>query len=76
MPWAKTLDLSVKYNLRLAGSAKIEFSADVYNVLNTVNISGYNVTRGASNQIQFGSTFVTRSAAPPRQFQFGVRYLW
>ena len=76
LPWAKTLDLSIKYNLKLVGNAKIEFSADVYNVLNAVNTSGYNVTRGASNQIQFGSTFVTRSAAPPRQFQFGVRYLW
>lgn len=76
LPWAKTVDLSIKYNLKLAGSSKIELSADIYNVLNTENISGYNVTRGASNQIQFGSTFIKRSAAPPRQFQFGVRYLW
>ncbi|GAB2790849.1 TonB-dependent receptor [Rhabdobacter roseus] len=76
LPWAKTLDLSVKYALPVVGKSRLELSADVFNVLNTTNISGYNVTRGASNQIQYGSTFVVRSAAPPRQFQFGVRYFW
>lgn len=77
LPWAKTLDLSVKYKIRVLGeNGRIELSADVYNVLNTTNISGFNVTRGASNQFQFEGAFVTRSAAPPRQFQFGVRYFW
>ncbi|WP_165933451.1 TonB-dependent receptor [Arundinibacter roseus] len=75
LPWAKTLDLSARYVLSF-GKTSMEISADVFNVLNTQNISGFNVTRGASNQIQYGDTFVTRSAAPPRQFQFGVRYFW
>ncbi len=77
LPWAKTLDLSIKYNIRVLGeNGRLELSADVYNVLNTTNISGFNVTRGASNQFQTEGSFVTRSAAPPRQFQFGVRYFW
>jgi hypothetical protein len=78
LPWAKTVDLSVKYTVYLFGRPRLEVSADVYNVLNTVNISGYNVVRGSSNQFQIGprgSGITTRSAAPPRQFQFGLRYV-
>ena len=79
LPWAKTVDLSVKYTVRLLGRPRLELSADVYNVLNTQNISGYNVVRGSSNQFQIGprgSGITTRSAAPPRQFQFGARYVF
>lgn len=77
LPWAKTLDLSIKYTIHIKRKPALELSADVFNLLNTVNISGFGVTRGNSNQFQFGtSSFVTRSAAPPRQFQFGLRYIW
>lgn len=77
LPWGKTLDLSVKYTFKINGKPSVELSADVFNVLNTENITGFGVTRGNSNQAQFGTTtFVTRSAAPPRQFQFGLRYIW
>ncbi len=78
LPWAKTVDLSVKYTVRVLGRPRLEISADVYNVLNAENISGYNVVRGSSNQFQVGprgSGITTRSAAPPRQFQFGLRYI-
>ena len=78
LPWAKTVDLSVKYTIRVLGKPRLEISADVYNVLNAENISGYNVVRGSSNQFQLGprgSGITTRSAAPPRQFQFGLRYV-
>ena len=79
LPWAKTVDLSVKYTVRLLGRPRLEISADVYNVLNTQNISGFNVVRGSSNQFQTGprgSGITVRSAAPPRQFQFGARYVF
>lgn len=79
LPWAKTVDLSVKYTVRLFGRPRLEISADVYNLLNTQNISGFNVVRGSSNQFQIGprgSGITTRSAAPPRQFQFGLRYVF
>lgn len=76
LPWANTLDLSVKYTLM----KHFEFSADIFNVLNAANYSGFNVTRGASNQFQVGAkstnTFVIRSASAPRQFQFGIRYVF
>ncbi len=76
LPWANNLDLSIKYTLM----KHFEMSADVFNVLNAVNYSGFNVTRGASNQFQVGSkstnTYVWRAASAPRQFQFGVRYVF
>ncbi len=80
LPSATTFDFSAKYKIKLAGTQGIELSADIYNLLNTENLSGYNVTRGSSNITQFGpqtsNTFIKRSAAPPRQFQFGLRYIW
>jgi outer membrane receptor for ferrienterochelin and colicin len=74
LPWANTLDLSIKYTLL----KHFEFSADIFNVLNAANYSGFNVVRGNSNQFQVGAkstnTFVVKAASAPRQFQFGIRY--
>ena len=76
LPWANTLDLSIKYTL----FKHFEFSADIFNVLNAANYSGFNVVRGNSNQFQVGAkstnTFVVKAASAPRQFQFGVRYVF
>jgi outer membrane receptor protein involved in Fe transport len=80
LPWARTVDISVKYTVPLIRKHGLELSADVYNVLNTQNLSGYNVVRGSSNQFQVGprelGLTTIRSAAPPRQFQFGARYVF
>ncbi len=76
LPWANTLDLSVKYTLL----KHFELSADIFNVLNAANYSGFNVVRGNSNQFQVGAkstnTFVVKAASAPRQFQFGARYVF
>lgn len=80
LPWATTFDLSIRYQIKLSGSNIIEFSADIFNVFNAQNFSGYNTTRGVSNLSQVGpmssNTFRFLSAAPPRQFQFGARYIF
>lgn len=80
LPWATTFDLSVRYQLRLHGSHRIEFSSDIFNILNAQNWSGYNTTRTVSNLSQIGpkssNTYRLYSASPPRQFQFGVRYIF
>jgi outer membrane receptor for ferrienterochelin and colicin len=81
LPWAVTFDLSVKYYLQLKRSnQKIEFTADVFNIFNAQNWSGFNTTRNISNQTQVGppdaNTFRLLSASPPRQFQFGARYIF
>ena len=80
LPWATTFDLSVRYQLQLYGSHRIEFSSDIFNILNAQNWSGYNTTRTVSNLSQIGpkssNTYRLYSASPPRQFQFGVRYIF
>ncbi|GAA4420822.1 TonB-dependent receptor [Nibrella viscosa] len=79
LPWAKTIDVSVKFTPRIFDKSRLELSADVFNVLNTQNITGFPVVRSASNQFQVGprgSGITVRAAAPPRQFQFGARYFF
>lgn len=80
LPWSKVVDLSLQYNLPVGGvSRHIEIRADIFNLFNTNNLSGYTNNATQSNQIQIGprgSGIVQRNAGPPRQFQFGVRYLF
>ncbi len=80
LPWATTFDISIKYLWSFGKKRQgIEFSADVFNVTNQQNWSGYNTTRSVSNQAQVGppgSDFRRFSASPPRQFQFGARYIF
>ena len=79
LPWSKTIDASVQYQIKVSGSNRVEVRADVFNLLNTVNLSGYSNNATQSNQIQVGppsAGVMQRNAAPPRQFQFGVRYFF
>ncbi|MGH8251051.1 MAG: TonB-dependent receptor domain-containing protein [Steroidobacteraceae bacterium] len=73
LSWSKTVDLGARYRFRLART-ELEISADVFNVFNENNSSGFANSATTSNQIQFGggAPFVQRNAGPPRQFQFGV----
>jgi hypothetical protein len=75
LPWSNTLDLSAEYQI---GKSGIFLRADVFNVFNAVNLSGYSNNATQSNQVQVGPAsgglLVRRNAAPPRQFQFSLRY--
>jgi hypothetical protein len=75
LPWSATIDLGLRYALPVLGG-RIEASADVFNLLNANNKSGFANAATTSNQVQFGGAapFVQRNAAPPRQFQFGLAY--
>lgn len=76
LSWSKTVDLGVRYAPSL-GEGRLELAADVFNVFNETNLSGFANSATQSNQIQvFGQPFVVRNGAPPRQFQIGVRYLF
>jgi outer membrane receptor protein involved in Fe transport len=76
LPWSKTVDLGARYAPAL-GDGRVELAVDVFNVFNQTNLSGFANSATQSNQIQvFGAPFVERNGAPPRQFQFGVRYLF
>ncbi len=73
--WSATVDLGLDYALPVAGGA-LELRADVFNLFNTNNESGFANAATTSNQVQFGggAPFVQRNAGPPRQFQFGASY--
>jgi hypothetical protein len=78
LPWAYTVDLGAGYGVPLAGN-RLELRADVFNLTNRTNLSGFSNNATQSNQIQVGpegGPVVKRNAAPPRQFQFGVRYVF
>lgn len=76
LPWSATVDLGLRYAPQL-GDGRLELSADVFNLLNRENLSGFANSATQSNQIQvYGQPFVQRNAGAPRQFQFGVRYLF
>ncbi|WP_366182843.1 TonB-dependent receptor [Flavobacterium ovatum] len=80
LPWNTTFDLGLQHQFAIGGDNKIELRADIFNLLNAENLSGYSNNATQSNQIQGGSSasglFTQRNASPPRQFQFGVRYLF
>ncbi|MDP3906734.1 TonB-dependent receptor domain-containing protein [Novosphingobium sp.] len=75
LPWSATVDLGLRYAIPGFGG-RFELSADVFNLFNTNNESGFANAATTSNQVQFGggAPFVQRNAGPPRQFQFGAAY--
>lgn len=80
LPWSTNFDLGIQHQFKLTDETKLEIRADIFNLFNAENLSGYSNNATQSNQIQGGSAasglFVQRNASPPRQFQFGVRYLF
>lgn len=80
LPWTTTFDVGLQHQFKISENNKIELRADIFNVFNAENLSGYSNNATQSNQIQGGSKasglFTQRNASPPRQFQFGVRYLF
>lgn len=78
LPWSVTFDLSVRYGFSV-GTGRIVASADVFNLFNAENLGGFSANLTQSNQIQTGpanSSLEIRNVAPPRQFQFGLEYLF
>lgn len=75
LPWSATVDVGLRYAIP-AFDGRIELSADVFNLFNANNESGFANAATTSNQVQFGggAPFVQRNAAPPRQFQFGAAW--
>jgi hypothetical protein len=73
LDWSFNLDLGLQYAFRIV-EAELIFRADVFNVLNLNNQSGYPVNFTASNQIQLGGggQFVQRSSDIPLTAQFTV----
>lgn len=78
LPWSYTFDLALQYALPV-GANRIAITADIFNLLDTRNLSGYSNNATQSNQIQVGaagSGIVQRNADAPRQAQLGLRYIF
>lgn len=76
LPWSATVDLGLRYEPRI-GDGRLQISADIFNLFNRENLSGFANSATQSNQIQvFGQPFTQRNAGAPRQFQFGLRYIF
>jgi outer membrane receptor protein involved in Fe transport len=75
LPWSATVDLGLRYSVP-AFEGALELSADIFNVFNTNNESGFANAATTSNQIQFGGggPFTQRNAGPPRQVQLGMAF--
>lgn len=71
--WSRTVDLGFRYDVPIL-SRRLTLSADIFNLFNANNLSGFANAATTSNQVQFGGgvPFVQRNAGPPRQFQFGM----
>ena len=77
LPWSKLFDVGLQYNLVLKHTGVFEIRADVFNIFNTQNLSGYSNNATQSNQIQIGQRsngIVQKNSGAPRQFQFGLQY--
>jgi hypothetical protein len=77
LPWSYVFDLGAQYDIRVGEEKRIEIRADVFNLFNHANLSGYSNNATQSNQIQIGppgGPVVEKNSGPPRQFQFGARY--
>jgi hypothetical protein len=76
LPWSYTFDLGLQYRVGV-GARGLEVRADIFNLFNHTNLSGYSNNATQSNQIQIGppgGPIVEKNAGPPRQFQFGATY--
>lgn len=74
LPSSWQVDLGLSYPFK-AGPVGVELRADVFNVFNTVNYSGYFANATETNRAQVGrpgDPVEYRSAGPPRQFQFSA----
>jgi len=77
LPWNTLFDLGGQYAINI-GESDLIFRADIFNLLNAENLSGYSNNARQSNQIQVGPSdsgnLQIKNSGAPRQFQFSLLY--
>lgn len=80
LPWASTFDLAGEYAIPTGARGNLILRADVFNLFNAANLSGYSNNATQSNQVQTGpkesGLLVRRNASAPRQIQFSLRWVF
>jgi hypothetical protein len=78
LPWSSTFDLAGEYAFATGAHGNLIIRADVFNLFNAANLSGYSNNATQSNQVQVGPAssglLVRRNASAPRQIQFSLRW--
>ena len=74
-PGLADTDLSIMRNFKLpwfkAEKSDLQFRAETYNAFNRVNLGGISSNMASST---FGRVTSVNGSAPPRRFQFGLRF--
>jgi len=74
MPAFKSVDVTIAKALNLRGPHRIELRADVFNVLNRMNVLLVNPTYGLVVGRPSATFMAPTRVANPRQYQFAIRY--
>jgi hypothetical protein len=77
-PGTRTIDLSVVKNTPISERLKVQFRAEVFNVLNHANFATPNtvVFSSASSAPSATAGLITATSTASRQIQFGLKALW
>lgn len=72
-PGIQNVDLALSRAFRVSDFTRLQFRADMYNVLNHPNFVAPPSMQNFADSSDFGQLFVARS---PRILQFGLKFLW
>ncbi|MET1023358.1 MAG: TonB-dependent receptor [Pseudoxanthomonas sp.] len=72
LPWSRTLDLNVAY--RPAFADGWQFKVDIFNVLNSQEVTAINETAELSSGLPSSTYLLPDSYQPPRSFRFMAQY--
>ncbi len=78
LPWSEQVDLSIIHPIPF-GRFTMQLRADIFNIFNWVNYSGYPADATETNRDQVGmpgDPIVYRSAGPSREYQFSANVLF
>ncbi|MFN8096496.1 MAG: carboxypeptidase regulatory-like domain-containing protein [Vicinamibacteria bacterium] len=71
LPWSWRVDAGLMKNFRIAGDAKLQFRAEVFNLFNHANLNGPNLSVGSSD---FGT--IRGKYGDGRRVQLGFRFVF
>jgi hypothetical protein len=75
-PGLADLDLSLFKNTVVSEKARLQFRAEVFNVLNHANLGTPNATVFSNGAINASAGLITTLATAPRQIQFGLKLIF